>query len=87
MEEVTDVTETEAHQGTEKKPSERTEMKKAPTSGKEMHSEPEEKVIGLEIFISISSPHEGFSVNGDFTRCQIVISISKSHSAQKLCKI
>ena len=46
MEEMTDVTESEAHQGTEKKPAERTEMNKKPTSGKEIQNEPEEKVRG-----------------------------------------
>ena len=46
MEEMTDVTESEAHQGTEKKPAERTEMNKKPTSGKEIQNEPEEKVSG-----------------------------------------
>ena len=46
MEEMTDVTEGEAHQATEKKPAERTEMNKKPTSGKEIQNEPEEKVRG-----------------------------------------
>ena len=44
MEEMTDVTESEAHQATEKKPAERTEMNKKPTSGKEIQNESEEKV-------------------------------------------
>ena len=46
MEEMTDVTESEANQATEKKPAERTEMNKKPTSGKEIQNEPEEKVRG-----------------------------------------
>ena len=46
MEEMTDVTESEVHQATEKKPAERTEMNKKPTSGKEIQNEPEEKVRG-----------------------------------------
>ena len=52
MEDMSDVTESEAQQGTEK-----TEMNKKPTSGKEMQNEPEEKVIGLEISIYILSHH------------------------------
>ena len=53
MEDISDVTESETHQAIEKKPIERTEMNKKPTSGKEMQTESEEKVI--EIFIYISS--------------------------------
>ena len=53
MEDISDVTESESHQAIEKKPIERTEMNKKPTSGKEMQTESEEKVI--EIFIYISS--------------------------------
>ena len=60
MEDISDVTESEAHQAIEKKPIERTEMNKKPTSGKEMQTESEEKVI--EIFIYISS-HYSLSVS------------------------
>ena len=42
MEDVTEVTESEANQGTE-----RTEMNKKPTSGKEIQNESEEKVIEI----------------------------------------
>ena len=44
MEDMSEVTEAEAHQGTDKKPTERTEMNKKPTSGKEIQNESEEKV-------------------------------------------
>ena len=44
MEDMSEVTETEAHQGTDKKLTERTEMNKKPTSGKDIQNESEEKV-------------------------------------------
>ena len=52
MEDTSDVTETEAHQATEKKPAERTEINKKPTSGKEIQNESEEKVI-INIYLYI----------------------------------
>lgn len=52
MEDISDVTESESHQAIEKKPIERTEMNKKPTSGKEMQTESEEKVIAIFIYIS-----------------------------------
>ena len=52
MEDISDVTESESHQAIEKKPIERTEMNKKPTSGKEMQTESEEKVIEIFIYIS-----------------------------------
>ena len=45
MEEVTEAIESEVNQATEKKPTERAEMNKKPTSGKELQNESEEKVI------------------------------------------
>ena len=52
MEDTSDVTESEANQATEKKPAERTEINKKPTSGKEIQNESEEKVI-INIYLYI----------------------------------
>ena len=46
MEDTTEVTESESNQGTE-----RTEMNKKPTSGKEIQNESEEKVLEISIYI------------------------------------
>ena len=51
MEDVTEATESEVNQATDKKPAERTEMNKKPTSGKELQNESEEKVLKIFIYI------------------------------------